>query len=135
MNKPEIIEKLIELGIDHDPLAKKGDLEALLPEVPENPSDTPEEPKAKDGIIVGNPLDLRPVELPLVVKSENGEWKNSAQAEYAKILNAYAYKNPDKWAIKKDVLIARLVEIGKNPAKLNLHSPADNISYKNKLIQ
>lgn len=32
MNKDEIIAKLTELGIEHDPSAKKADLLALLPE-------------------------------------------------------------------------------------------------------
>ena len=54
----------------------------------------------KDEIEVGDPLDLRPVKLPLVVKLPKDASK--AQIAYAKILNGYAYKNPTKWNIKKD---------------------------------
>lgn len=62
--------------------------------------------KTKSGIEVGDPMDLRPKKLPLVVKvPENA---SSAQKEYAKVLNAYAYTNPDKWAKKKAILVKRL---------------------------
>ncbi len=102
-------------------------------------------------IEVGDPLVLRPVELPLVVKpSEGSEWKNEAQAAYAKIVNAYAYKNPEKWSknrvghdgkeipnsSKRDILVARLKEIGENPSKLAFYAGGGegNFSIKNKLI-
>ena len=62
--------------------------------------------KTKSGIEVGEPLDLRPKHLPLVVKLPAGA--SSAQKEYAKVLNAYAYENPEKWALKRDRLIKRL---------------------------
>lgn len=62
--------------------------------------------KTKSGIEVGSPLDIRPKSLPLVVKLP--ESASSAQKEYAKILNGYAYQNPEKWEAKKDVLIKRL---------------------------
>lgn len=52
------------------------------------------------GIEVGSPLDLRPTELPLVVKLPADASK--AQVEYAKILNGYAYKNPAKFEEKKN---------------------------------
>jgi len=52
------------------------------------------------GIEVGSPLDLRPTELPLVVKLPADASK--AQVEYAKILNGYAYKNPAKFEAKKN---------------------------------
>lgn len=89
------------------------------------------------GIDVGDPLALRPVDLPLVVKPSNGgEWKNEAQARFAATLNAYAYKNPAKWASKKEVLIAQLIEIGENPAKAHVLSGGESkLSYKNKLIE
>ena len=99
-------------------------------------------------INVADPLVLRPRELPLVVTPAGGSWKNEAQAEYAKVVNAYAYKNAKKWnAIiakdgalagksKKDVLIARLAEIGENPEMLNKYSPSDeNTKFSNKLMQ
>lgn len=66
----------------------------------------PKVEKKSDGIEVGEPMDLRPKNLPLVVKLPPGA--SSAQVEYAKILNGYAYQNPEKWAKKKDLLIARL---------------------------
>lgn len=53
-----------------------------------------------DGIEVNDPMDLRPVELPLVIKLPEGASK--AQIAFAKTLNAYAYQNPTKWAQKKD---------------------------------
>ncbi len=95
------------------------------------------EKKEKVNIIVGDPEVLRPVELPLVVKLEDGQdWANEAQAEYAKTLNGYAYKNPTKWAKKKDELIARLTEIGEDPSKLNLYKGIEeNLTYGNKLTK
>lgn len=62
--------------------------------------------ESSDEIIVSDPMILRPKELPLVVTlPENA---SGAQKEYAKILNAYAYQNPEKWAEKKNILIAKL---------------------------
>lgn len=52
------------------------------------------------GIEVGSPLDLRPTELPLVVKLPADASK--AQIKYAAILNAYAYQNPAKFEEKKN---------------------------------
>lgn len=94
-------------------------------------------------IIVGDPEILRPRELPLVVKMPEGkEWANKEQAEFAKVLNGYAYKNAAKWAIKKDVLIAQLKEIGENPSKFYTHMGVSEferenskLSFQNKLIQ
>jgi hypothetical protein len=62
--------------------------------------------KTESGIEVGDPMDLRPKKLPLVVKLPANA--SSAQKEYAKILNGYAYQNPEKWAKKKGVLLKRL---------------------------
>lgn len=83
---------------------------------------------------VQSPEVARPKELPLVVKPAGGaEWKNPQQAKYAAILNAFAYRNPDKWAINKDDrteavihnnvttqvsvkgLLSKLLELGDNP--------------------
>ena len=101
-----------------------------------------------EGIEVGDPVALRPVELPLVVKpADGGEWKNDAQKEYAAVLNAYAYKNPAKWnAIvsrpgmpelrKKDILVKQLAELGDDPSKIVLYrGNREGVTYKNKLIQ
>ncbi len=74
-----------------------------------------EKPKKVGGVVVGDPELLRPTELPLVVKPESGEWENTEQAEFAKTLNGYAYKNSKKWKERKDVLVKQLIEIGKNP--------------------
>lgn len=61
-----------------------------------------ETPKVDDsqGIEINDPMDLRPTELPLVIKLPADASK--AQIAYAKTLNGYAYKNPDKWADKKN---------------------------------
>lgn len=118
--KAEIIKTLVEKGIDHDPEASKSDLEALLPEEGGN-----EEKGGDLDLEIGNPTDLRPVELPLVVKPGKGEeWRNESQARYARFLNAYAYRNPAKWEAKKKSLIARLQEIGSNPAALQKYENA-----------
>lgn len=68
---------------------------------------------AGDGITVGDPMLLRPVELPLVVKLPAGASK--AQIAYAKTLNGYAYQNPTKFAQKKDALIAKLKSLKNAP--------------------
>lgn len=88
---------------------------------------------ASDEIVVSDPQILRPKELPLVV---TGNWKNSEQEEFARTLNGYAYKNPEKWAKKKDVLIAQLRELGTNPGLIEkLRGVKGNLSYKNRLIE
>lgn len=85
-----------------------------------------------EGFNVSNPLELRPKELPLVVKAPKEGWANKAQEYYSKIVNAYAYKNPTKWdenrftfggveipnSAKKFELIKQLKELGKNPKLL-----------------
>lgn len=82
------------------------------------------------GIEVNDPMDLRPTELPLVVKLPADA--SLAQIAYAKTLNGYAYKNPDKWAEKKEDkivngvlvkgLISRLKDLknAPNPVEGNL---------------
>ena len=58
-------------------------------------------------------MDLRPVALPLVITLP--ESASPAQIAYAKILNAYAYQNPPKWALKKEALIAKLKDLKTAP--------------------
>jgi len=94
-------------------MAKK-DLEKLVEET-------------SDEIIVRDPLVLRPVDLPLVIELPASASK--AQVEFAKVLNAYAYKNPEKWAIKKDKLLAEL------KAKKNAPDPVeDNLKFGNRRL-
>ena len=85
--------------------------------------------KTKSGIEVGDPRKLRPVELPLVVKLPKDA--SEAQIEYAKILNAYAYTNPDKWDKKKGKLIERLESL--KGAKLNIPEGSSLSLNKSKL--
>jgi hypothetical protein len=100
------------------------------------------EKEAKKGIFeveVNDPEVLKPVELPLVIKPADGaEWQNEAQAEYARYLNAYAYKNPKKFATKKVVLIARLKEIGADPSKLHVYKGTNEeeskLTFRNQLL-
>lgn len=73
--------------------------------------------KTKNGIVIGEPLDIRPKSLPLVVKVP--ESASSAQKEYAKVLNGYAYKNPKKWAEKKAVLVRRLESLAKEEVSVD----------------
>jgi hypothetical protein len=70
-------------------------IETQAEEVIETPTET-----SNDEIEVGSPIDLRPSELPLVVKLPKDA--SAAQVEYAKTLNVYAYKNPAKFEAKKD---------------------------------
>ena len=92
--------------------------------------------EVKGDIIVGDPQELRPVELPLVVKPVDGKWANEAQEKFARTLNGYAYKNPKKWKIKKDILISQLKDLEKNPENLSVLQGGDNpnLSFKNRLI-
>jgi hypothetical protein len=68
-----------------------------------------EEAVVEQDIVVANPMDLRPKELPLVVTLPEGASK--AQIAYAKTLNGYAYKNPTKWAEKKDDKVINGVKV------------------------
>lgn len=131
MNKDEIKKKLDHLGVEYEDSMKKDELEALLPQ------DASDDSGGKDGIVVGKPQEVRPKELPLVIKPESGKWKNDAQAEYARTLNSYAYRNPEKWEEKKSVLIKRLKEIGETPDAIRKYegNKGGNLSYKNKLIE
>jgi hypothetical protein len=129
MTKPEIIEKLTELEIEFDPKAGKAELEALLPE---GGSEGGSEGNtgSDSGIEVGDPMDLRPKNLPLVVKL--GANASSAQKEYAKVLNGYAYQNPKKWKAKKEELIKRLESL----AGKEVSSPAlDGEGRPNQILE
>jgi hypothetical protein len=77
-----------------------------------------EDVKAVNGIIVEDPLILRPKALPLVIKPESGAWANEAQAEFANVLNGYAYKNTAKWNKKKGALLAQLASLAESPEKI-----------------
>lgn len=130
----DIKAELKTLGVEFDPKATKEALEALLEShknpagagVAAQPAAAPAPKPAEehsDEIIVGDPLSLKPVDLPLVVKPagkipENhpfGGWKNAEQSKFAQTLNAHAYQFPDSWQTKKDKLVGQLSEIGKNP--------------------
>lgn len=74
--------------------------------------------KAVNNIIVEDPLILRPKALPLVIKPESGAWANEAQAEFAAVLNGYAYKNTAKWEKKKAKLLEQLASLATNPEKI-----------------
>lgn len=84
-----------------------------------------------------DPEVAKPRVLPLVVQPAGGidetkpflGWKNKRQMDFAKIVSAYAYQNPAKWAYvpvredgtptglpsKKDRLIAKLSALGNMP--------------------
>lgn len=66
-----------------------------------------------EGITVGDPMLLRPKELPLVVTLPEGA--SNAQIAYAKTINAYAYQNPEKFAAKKDAMIEKLKSLKNAP--------------------
>lgn len=85
--------------------------------------------KASDEIEVGDPQVLRPKELPLVVKLPASASK--AQIKFAKVLNAYAYKNPEKWAVKKESLIAELKDLKNAPDPIEVEG---GLKYGNKLL-
>jgi hypothetical protein len=157
--------ELTKKGVAFDPKAKQADLQKLLdaqpgeqpsaptapvaavPHVAQTiPSATPQAPVPSDDELaeleVADPEELRPVELPLVIKPKNGEdWKNEEQATYARILNGYSYKNPGKWRKKKAALLARLIEIGNDPSALNKYlAPGElgegqKVEFKDKRFQ
>ncbi len=104
-------------------------------------------------IEVEDPELLMPKELPLVIKPKGGKWKNDEQVAYAKVLNAYAYKNPKKWKAnkinpktldeipntsKKDICIEQLAKLEKHPELFEQFTGnrlGDKISYKNQLME
>lgn len=131
----DIKAELTKLDITFDENAKLSDLKALLPKDDElsNESDS-------DEIEVSDPMILRPKELPLVVKLPSGASK--AQHHFAATLNAYAYKNPEKWASKKDDknvngtvvkgLITKLKDLKDAPDPVEVDG---GIKYSNKLLE
>lgn len=90
--------------------------------------DTTSEETTGQGIIVRDPQDLRPQSLPLVIILPEGA--SEAQKAYALTLNAYAYKNPTKWALKKGKLLAQLEARKAWPDPVELAG----IKYKNHRI-
>lgn len=103
--KDEIMAMLDEAGIEYDPSSKKAELEELLPEK--------EEVKEESEIVMKDPEDLRPKELPLIVELPKDA--SMAQVEYAKVINSYAYQNPDKFRMKKDMMLKKLEELKNAP--------------------
>lgn len=147
MTKKEELKVILdEKGISYDEKATIKELENLLPKEPESkpepkkelaqPELASEPKKDDDKFIVKDPQVLRPQELPLVIEPNDGKWKNKEQAEFATVLNAYAYKNSEKWKKKREVLLKRLAEIGKNPdAIIKYRGNRDKVSFKNKLFE
>lgn len=90
----------------------KGDIEKLVPENGDGGGDDDQ------GIVVKDVEVIVPKELPLIIEAPKGGWPNEAQAAFAKILNAYAYKNPAKWNVKKDGLIDQLKQLKDQPQLL-----------------
>lgn len=108
------------------------------------------ESSSKYSFEVAEPQIIKPKDLPLVVTPAKGkEWANDEQAEFAQTLNGYAYKNPEKWATKKDDvvvdgktipgLLSQLAELEKNPSLINKirGGKQDNkrVEFKNHLIE
>lgn len=88
------------------------------------------------GFSVSDPEVHRPKELPFILKPDGGKWANDAQEEYARTLNAYAYANPEKWAVKKDELLKNLQNLEKNPGDIVLYrGNRQRVAYKNKLVE
>jgi hypothetical protein len=89
---------------------------------------------------VSEPLIIKPQDLPLVVTPGAGKtWVNEAQAEYAKTLNGYAYKNPKKWATKKAKMLSNLTRLATEPSYINFLRGAEDentkLTYSNKLME
>lgn len=86
---------------------------------------------------VGDPKELVPVERPLVITPRDGSWANDAQAEYARTLNGYAYKNTAKWEKKKKALLAQLERLADHPEELlriNGNPDASRVEFRNTAI-
>jgi hypothetical protein len=71
-----------------------------------------EEEVVNDGIELNSPMDLIK-DLPLVVKLP--EDASKAQKAYAKVINSYAYQNPAKFELKKDIMLAKLRSLKNAP--------------------
>lgn len=81
-SKDEIVAKLGELGIDHNPEAEQADLEALLPE---------------DAF----------AEAPKGGKKGDSE----AKVAFQKVIDTYREQNPKKFALKKESLEKKLASL------------------------
>lgn len=97
---------------------------------------------------VKDPQDIVPESLPFIVTPKNGKWANKEQEEYAKVVNAYAYKNRKKWAqnqvdprtgaeipntSKRDILLKQLESLEKNPGLIfQLRGGESRVSYNDK---
>jgi hypothetical protein len=100
---------------------------------------THEVTKPEQDIVITDPEVFRPKELPLVIQLPADASK--AQVEFAKVLNAYAYKNPTKWREKKEDkmvngkvvkgLISQLRDMKNAPDPI----VNDNLTFKNKLLE
>jgi hypothetical protein len=88
---------------------------------------------------VAEPQIVKPQDLPLVVTPPASGWANSAQEEFARTINGYAYKNPKKWAVKKDKMLSQLSELATNPELINQLRGAEDentrLTYSNKLME
>lgn len=86
------------------------------------------------GIIVRDTETFRPKVLPLIVVLPEGASK--AQIERAKVLNGFAYQFPDKWAARKEVLLAELEALkdapdpveNPNAPKLTVGTPVPGVN-------
>ena len=108
----------------------------VAPEVLEEVSKPESKTETIGGMKIGKPKEIVPDSLPLILPTPKDGWKNDNQAEYARYINGYAYKNPTKWETKKEVLIARLIEIGKNPEALFKYRGHDTkLSFGNQMIE
>lgn len=134
--KDDVKAELKKLGIAFDENATVAVLKALLPKGDEVAD---EEDTDENGFVVKDPQVLLPKDLPLVITMPEGQgWKNPEQEAYAKVLNAAAYANPN-WEKVKDVEIARLAEIGKDPSRYYFYTgevkgATGNVSYNNKAL-
>lgn len=96
-----------------------------------------DEKKAYD-FEVGDPKELVPVKRPLVITPKGKEWANEAQAEFAKVLNGYAYKNQAKWETKKDGLLKQLARLADHPEeikRLNGYREVARVEYKDTAVK
>ena len=88
---------------------------------------------------VAEPQIVKPQDLPLVVTPPASGWANDAQAEFARTINGYAYKNPKKWSVKKDELLKKLSQLATDPGLINQLRGAEDentrLSYSNKLME
>jgi hypothetical protein len=94
---------------------------------------------SSDDIVVEEHEVPRAQELPLVITPKSGSWKNTAQAKYAAVLNAYYYSNPKKWAKKKASLLKNLAILGDDPSQFaritgEQEQMSNNLTFRNRMI-